>query len=96
MKNHSHSHTHDPEKIRKIVNRLSRAIGHLNHVKEMVERNEDCSDVLVQLAAVKAELNNTGKVILKEHLEHCIVEAAEEGDMDAIEKMNDAIDKFMK
>ncbi len=96
MKNHSHSHTHDPEEIRKIVNRLSRAIGHLNHVKEMVERNEDCSDVLVQLAAVKAELNNTGKVILKEHLEHCIVEAAEEGDMDAIEKMNDAIDKFMK
>ena len=96
MKNHSHSHTHDPEEIRKIVNRLSRTIGHLNHVKEMVERNEDCSDVLVQLAAVKAELNNTGKVILKEHLEHCIVEAAEEGDMDAIEKMNDAIDKFMK
>ena len=96
MKNHSHSHTHDPEEIRKIVNRLSRAIGHLNHVKEMVERNEDCSDVLVQLAAVKAALNNTGKVILKEHLEHCIVEAAEEGDMDAIEKMNDAIDKFMK
>ena len=96
MKNHSHSHTHDPEEIRKIVNRLSRAIGHVNHVKEMVERNEDCSDVLVQLAAVKAELNNTGKVILKEHLEHCIVEAAEEGDMEDNEKMNDAIDKFMK
>jgi DNA-binding FrmR family transcriptional regulator len=93
---HNHSHTHDPAEIRSIVNRLSRAIGHLNKVRDMVERNEDCSDVLIQLAAVKGELNNTGKAILKEHIEHCIVDAVREGDMAELEKMNDAIDKFMK
>lgn len=93
---HSHTHTHDPKDIRKIVNRLSRSIGHLESVKRMVENNVDCSDVLIQIAAVRAELTNAGKLLLKEHLEHCIVEAVAENDPVAIEKMNEAIDKFMK
>ena len=93
---HNHSHTHDPKEIRAIVNRLSRSIGHLEAVRRMVEDGQDCSDVLIQLSAVKAEINNTGKLILKEHMEHCIVEAVRENDDAAIEKMNEAIDKFMK
>ena len=66
--NHNHDHTH----TREVVNRLARAIGHLQKVKQMVEDGEDCSQVLVQLAAVKSALNSTGKVILKDHLEHCL------------------------
>ncbi len=93
---HSHTHTHDPEQIKAVLNRLSRCIGHMQSVKRMVEENEDCSDVLIQLAAVKAEVNNVGKVILKDHIEHCIVEAVEEHDYEAIHKMNQAIDRFMK
>jgi DNA-binding FrmR family transcriptional regulator len=93
---HNHSHTHDPKEIKAIVNRISRASGHLNSIKTMVENGQDCSDVLVQLAAVKGELNKIGKVLLQEHIEHCIVEAAAEGDMEEIEKMNKAIDQFMK
>ncbi len=93
---HEHTHTHDPEDIKAIVNRLSRAVGHLDSVKKMVQNGQDCSDVLIQLSAVKAEINNAGKLILKEHMEHCIVEAVEEHDTEAIEKMNSAIDKFMK
>lgn len=77
-------------------NRLARAIGHLQKVKQMVENDEDCSDVLIQLAAVKSAINNTGKVILKDHLEHCIVHAVEDDDMEMIDELNNAIDKFMK
>lgn len=92
----AHTHTHDPQEIRKIVNRLSRCAGHLEAVKHMVERGEDCSDVLIQMAAVRSELTNAGKALLKEHLEHCIVEAAEQGDQASIERMNEAIDRFIK
>ena len=74
--NHNHDHTH----TREVVNRLARAIGHLQKVKQMVEDGEDCSQVLVQLAAVKSALNSTGKVILKDHLEHCIVHAVEDAE----------------
>ena len=93
---HSHSHSHDPESIRRIVNRLARAEGHLRSIKGMVERGEDCSEVLVQLAAVKSAINNTGKLILKEHISHCIVDAVEENDSKAIDNLNDAIEKFIK
>lgn len=93
---HNHSHTHDPKAIRRVVNRLSRSVGHLESVKRMVEDGKDCADVLVQLAAVRAELNSTGKLLLKEHMEHCIVEAVEENDAEAMDKLHQAIDQFMK
>ena len=98
MSNTEHTHRHHPsdEHRREVSNRLARAIGHLQKVKQMVENDEDCSDVLVQLAAVKSAINNTGKVILKDHMEHCIVHAVEDGDTQMIDELNTAIDKFMK
>lgn len=93
---HSHKHIHNLEEKKVIANRLARAIGHLQSVKRMVEADEDCSNVLIQLAAVRSALNNTGKLILKNHINECIVEAVEHKDHDAIELLDEAIDKFMK
>lgn len=93
---HNHSHTHDPQKIKAIMNRISKSIGHMESIKKMLENQRDCADVLIQLAAVRAEINNTGKLLLKEHMEHCIVEAVQENDQEAITRMNQAIDMFMK
>lgn len=95
-KSNQHQHIHNPEDMRSIVNRLSRAIGHLESVKKMVVDGQDCSDVLIQLAAVKSAINNTGKLILKEHISHCIVNAVEQNDKEAINDLNNAIDKFME
>lgn len=92
----SHTHTHDPAQVKSVINRLSRAIGHLESIKRMVEEGRDCSEVLIQLSAVKAALNNTGKVILQDHIQHCLVDAIESGDMEAIEELNKAIDRFIK
>ncbi len=90
--NHGHYH----ENTKAVLNRLSKIIGHLESVKKMVESGRDCSEVLVQLSAVKSAINNTGKVILKDHMEHCIVHAIEDGNNQMIEELNDAIDKFIK
>ena len=54
------------------------------------------TEVLIQLAAVRSAINNTGKVILKNHLDHCIVEAVEQNDMETIRALDEAIDKFIK
>lgn len=89
---HHHSHT----ETKKIINRLARAVGHLQSVKRMVENGRDCSEVLVQLAAVKSEINNTGKVILEDHISHCIVDAVEQGHLEKIDELNIAIRQFVK
>ncbi len=89
-------HTHSHEETKAVLNRLSRAAGHLESVRRMVESGRDCSEVLIQLSAVIAALNNTGKVILKDHLNHCIIHAAEQGDQEAIDNLSKAIDSFIK
>ena len=91
---HSHGHVHENQKA--VVNRLARAIGHLEKVKRMVEEGYDCSDVLVQLAAVRSAIDNTGKVILQDHMRHCMVDAVAAGDEDAIEDLCRAIERYMK
>ncbi|WP_081670604.1 metal-sensing transcriptional repressor [Butyrivibrio hungatei] len=96
MSSHTHKHHHDPKKMKAIINRLSKAIGHLESVKRMVEDDRDCTEVLVQLAAVRSAINGAGKEILKEHISHCIVHAVSDGDEEAIVELNDAIEKFMK
>ena len=90
---HSHGHVHENQKA--VLNRLSRAIGHLEKVKRMVEDDCDCAEVLIQLAAVRSALNNTAKIILKDHIDHCLADAVETGDQQAIDELNQAIEKFM-
>ena len=93
---HAHGHAHTHANTKAVLNRLSRAIGHLESIRRMVEEGRDCSEVLIQLSAVKSAINNTGKVILKDHIEHCLVDAVECGDMEAIADLTEAIDRFMK
>ena len=91
---HSHGHVHENQKA--VLNRLARAAGHLEKVRRMVEDGYDCAEVLVQLAAVRSALDNTGKVILQDHIRHCMVDAVAAGDEEAIHSLCDAINKFMK
>ena len=84
------------KKSKAVVNRLARAAGHLEKVRRMVEDGCDCSEVLVQLAAVRSALDNTGKIILQDHMRHCMVDAVAAGDEAAIDELCQAIDKFMK
>lgn len=92
---HHHSHHHSPEEKKRQLNRLAKAVGHLNHVKTMIEDDADCADVLVQLSAVEAALRSLGKEIINEHLTHCVVHAIENGDNAAVEAFQAAIKKFL-
>jgi len=93
--NLTHTHPHPHAETKAVLNRLSRAIGHLESVKRMVEDGRDCPEVLVQLAAVRSAVSATAKLILKDHIEHCIVDAVESGDSAALDELNRAIEQFM-
>jgi DNA-binding FrmR family transcriptional regulator len=89
---HGHHHTN----TKAVLNRMNRAIGHMESIKTMIETGRDCSEVLVQIAAVRSAINNIGKIILEDHINHCIVEAVETGDQKALDDLNEAIEKFVK
>jgi len=60
--------------------RLARALGHLNAVYKMVDDEKYCIDVLNQLKAVQAALDKTAQLMLKQHLDTCVVEAVKAND----------------
>ena len=62
-----------------MVNRIARATGHLKMVRDMVEQARDCSEVLIQLAAVKSAVNGAGKEILKQYMEECVAQELRAG-----------------
>ena len=90
----SEEHTHQDTK--KIINRMSRAIGHMESIKKMVEEGIDCSDILIQISAVRSAINNVGKIILQDHINNCVVDAVKTGDKKVLEDLNSAVDKFLK
>lgn len=92
---HHHGHVHDPKEKRRQINRISRVIGHLEYIKKMIDNDEDCAAVLMQISATRSALNGLGKEIINEHISHCIAHAVEEGDTDAIEEFKAAIQKYL-
>ena len=87
-------HIHENKKA--VLNRLARVAGHLDSIRRMIEDDRDCSEVLIQLSAVKSAINNAGKIILQEHISSCLVEAAQNGDNETIENLQKAIGQFIK
>ena len=93
---HPHGHVHSHTHTKAVLNRMARLIGHLESIRKMVEDGRDCSDVLVQLAAVDSAIKGVSRIILKDHLEHCIVDAVRDNDQEALDQLNRAIDRFIK
>ena len=91
-----HPAGHEHTQTRAIINRLSRAIGHLTAVRGMVEQGRDCAEVLIQLAAVRSAINKICEIILKDHLEHCIVDAVEAKDMETLDELKRAVELLLK
>jgi len=87
---------HHHENQEGVINRLSRIEGHVRAIKRMVEQDVSCPDVLIQVAAVRSALNSVGRVILEDHLKHCLVDAVAKGDFEsAFRDLKNSLDKFI-
>jgi CsoR family transcriptional regulator, copper-sensing transcriptional repressor len=81
---------------KRLVNRLARLEGQVRSIREMVANGRDCSEVLIQVAAARSALDQAGRVILEDHMEHCIFEAMEAGKgQEAIEDLKVALKRFV-
>jgi len=79
-----------------VVDRLSRIEGHVRGVKKMVEEDRGCSDVLLQVAAVRSALDKVAQIVLEDHLETCMAEAIKSGKADIyISELKEALSKFL-
>jgi DNA-binding FrmR family transcriptional regulator len=64
------------------LRRLRRIEGQVRGIAKMIDDDTYCIDVLTQLSAATKALQSVGIGLLEEHVNHCVVQAAEEGDED--------------
>ncbi len=80
-----------------IIKRLSRIEGQVRGIKEMGTSGRSCSEILTQLSAVQNAVTQVSKLIMLDHLEHCVVEGIQDGNIDdTLKDLNAVIDQFSK
>jgi DNA-binding FrmR family transcriptional regulator len=78
-----------------VEKRLARVAGHAVSLKKMWEDERDCDEMLTQISAVRAALDQVGKVIFAHHIEHRVIEAVESGKSETVIKdLKAALDRF--
>ena len=90
-------HKHSSEEEEKaLLNRLNRIEGQIRGIKNMVEDERYCIDILNQVSAVQAALNSFNRILLTDHIHTCVVERVEKGDTEVIDELCRALQKLMK
>lgn len=80
-----------------LLKRLRRIEGQIKGIQRMIEKDENCTDVLVQIAAVRAAINKVGGLMLENYSKSCIKKATEdESQEDNVDELINTILKFMK
>ncbi|MBB3205045.1 DNA-binding FrmR family transcriptional regulator [Rhodopirellula rubra] len=86
----------DDEK-KKLNNRLRRVIGQVEAVGRMIEDEEYCVDILMQLSAATGALNKVGQIVLEQHIRTCVSDAIKSGNAkERDEKIEELMTVFRK
>jgi DNA-binding FrmR family transcriptional regulator len=61
------------------LHRLRRIEGQVRGVQQMVESDRYCADILTQISSIQEALRAVGRALLRNHLQHCVTHAVEQG-----------------
>lgn len=84
----------DSQELKSLKNRLNRMTGQLNGISRMLDDNRYCGDILTQVAAVESALQSFGYLILKEHMETCVVEEIQKGNVGIVDEAVELVKKL--
>lgn len=84
------------EERKKLVTRLNRIEGQVRGIKNMIEEERYCVDILNQVSAVQAALNSFNKELLANHIRSCVVKDIQAGNEEVVEELCDTFKKLMK
>ena len=79
-----------------LIHRLNRIEGQVRGVKNMVESDRYCVDILTQVSAIQSALNSFNKILLQNHISTCVIEDIRNEKEGAVEELCDTIQKLMK
>ena len=96
MENCCKTTVRDPEEVRKLLNRLSRMEGQIRGIRNMLENDAYCNDILTQSAAVTAAMNAFNRELIASHMRTCVARDLREGKDEVIDELVTTLQKMMK
>ena len=93
---HQKTKHRSPEEQNSLVNRLSRIEGQVRGLRDMLQRDAYCPDILVQVSAVNAALNSFSKELLATHIRTCVADGIRRGEDEVIDELVTTLQKLMK
>lgn len=84
------------EEHKKLINRLNRIEGQIRGIKNMVENDAYCNDILIQVSAVNSALNSFNRELLNRHIKTCVARDIREGKDETIDELLLTLQKLMK
>ena len=84
------------EEVRRLTHRLSRIEGQIRGLKEMLQNDAYCIDILTQSAAVSAAINAFNRELLASHIRSCVAEDIRQGKDETIDELTGMLQKLMK
>lgn len=84
------------QEYKELYNRLNRIEGQVRGIKGMIEKDAYCTDILVQVAAVKSALNSFNRVLLENHIKSCVTRDIREGKEETVDELLVTLQKLMK
>ena len=81
---------------KKLINRLKRIEGQVRGVERMLENDEYCPDILIQVSAINCALNSFNKVLLAEHIRTCVLDDIKSGKNETVDELVTTLQKVMK
>ena len=82
------------EEKKSLINRLNKIEGQVRGVKQMIENDRYCNDVLIQVSAIDKSLKSMAKEVLKNHLSTCVVDDIKNDNLEVIDEVMDLIKKL--
>lgn len=79
-----------------LVHRLNRIEGQIGGIRQMVEEERYCVDILTQVSAVQAALNAFNRELLTNHIKTCVIDDIKKGNDDVVEELCKTLQKLMK
>ena len=84
------------EEHKSLINRLSRIEGQIRGIKNMVDKDAYCTDIIMQVSAVTAALNSFNKELLASHIKGCVAEDIKMGREDTVDDLVKTLQKLMR
>lgn len=80
---------------KELDNRLAAVEGHISAIRRMMAEDRDCEDILLQLSAAESAIGKVAKIVLKDHLNHCVKDSIQRGESASLDKFNSILEKYL-